>query len=55
MTVREDERRRLARAKGEPTPEEQHPSGERTVSDKIERESVIGGHGHGGSLDEEIR
>jgi hypothetical protein len=52
MTVREQERRQRARAHGESgDPAEDNPSGEGTVSQKIERETVIGTHGHGGEWD----
>ena len=51
MTIREKERRDEARAKGDPDPDAQDVSGAGTVSEKIERESVTGGHGHGGALD----
>jgi hypothetical protein len=51
MTVREQERRRRGRAGKAPDQELDNPSGEGTVSAKNERESVVGGHGHGGELE----
>jgi hypothetical protein len=54
MTVRERERREERRRRGEPEPDEANPSGQGTVSERIERSSVIGTTGHGGALDEEI-
>lgn len=55
MTVREAERRAEAARRGDPDPAVQDVSGEGTVSDKIERESVTGSHGHGGEIDREIQ
>ena len=55
MVVREAERREEARRRGDPDPEVQDVSGAGTVSERIERESVTGGHGHGGQLDMEIQ
>ena len=54
MTVREEERRLDARRRGEPDPDDQNLSGDRTVSERNERETVVGGHGHGGEIDLEI-
>lgn len=54
MTVREEERRREAQRRGDLDSDAANISGEGTVSDKIEREAVAGGHGHGGELDVEI-
>jgi hypothetical protein len=54
MTVREEERRAEARRRGETDPADRNVSGRGTVSERIERESVAGGHGHGGQLDLEI-
>jgi hypothetical protein len=55
MVVREVERREEARRRGDPDPDVQDVSGAGTVSERIERESVTGGHGHGGQLDMEIQ
>lgn len=54
MTVREEERRAEARRRGEPDPDLREISGKGTVSERIERETVVGGHGHGGLIDLEI-
>ena len=55
MVVREAERQAEARRRGDPDPAVQDVSGAGTVSERIERESVTGGHGHGGQLDIEIQ
>lgn len=34
--------------------EQNDPAGESTVSGKADRDSVVGGHGHGGEIDLEI-
>jgi len=34
--------------------EQDDPAGENTVSGKSDRDSVVGGHGHGGEIDLEI-
>ena len=54
MTVREAERQAEAQRRGDPDPEVQDVSGAGTVSEKIEREMVTGGHGHGGVTEMEI-
>lgn len=51
MTVREQEREQQRERTGEPGPDTADPSGAGTVSEEIERESVTGGHGHGGELE----
>lgn len=51
MTVREHEREERRRVSGELGPDAADPSGSGTVSEQIERETVVGGHGHGGALD----
>lgn len=54
MTVREEERRAEARRRGDADPDVPDVSGSGTVSERIERESVVGGHGHGGLVDLEL-
>jgi len=52
--VREEERRVEARRRGDPAPDLRDVSGAGTVSEKIEREMVAGGHGHSGELELEL-
>jgi hypothetical protein len=54
MTIREEERRIEALRRGDPDPDDENLSGEGTVSERNEHETVVGGHGHGGALDLEI-
>ena len=55
MVVRQAERRAEAARQGDPDPDVQDVSGAGTVSERIEREMVTGGHGHGGELDLELQ
>jgi hypothetical protein len=55
MTVRERERRVVRQRRGEPEPEAVNPSGQGTVSEHLLRQSVVGGTGQGGGLDQDVQ